>query len=244
MFYSWKNLNMLPSLVASKRFINELDRLLNLWTNEKLSLKKGVIKSIQVTPSKSSKPKSNPNERERRLKLQEERKMLQILEKSRTIRERLPSSNTPLNIKKSSSKFKQMMQKGNVNDALILLSNVMELWNRYKQNNPKQKFLIQKIYCGGLKKPIHSVVFDDINKGFVLKATIKSEGECGQSGLDADNSWRILTSHSYSLDLEKVFCKLCFKSIGIKNIHISKAGLDNSLETFTTSCLILLDKNS
>ena len=244
MFYSWKNLNMLPSLVASKRFINELDRLLNLWTNEKLSLKKGVIKSIQVTPSKSSKPKNNPNERERRLKLQEERKMLQILEKSRTIRERLPSSNTPLNIKKSSSKFKQMMQKGNVNDALILLSNVMELWNRYKQNNPKQKFLIQKICCGGLKKQIHSVVFDDINKEFVLKATIKSEGECGQSGLDADNSWRILTSHSYSLDLEKVFCKLCFKSIGIKNIQISKAGLDNSLETFTASCLIPLDKNS
>ena len=116
----------------------------------------------------------------------------------------------------------------------------IKLWNYYKQKHPKLKLLIQKLYCRA-KKPIHSAVFDDTNEQVNWKAAIK-KGGCGQSGLDADNSRRVLTSRSLgfsSVDLRKYFANF-FKIICIKYIHISEAGPDNSLETFIASLSIPL----
>ena len=82
----------------------------------------------------------------------------------------------------------------------------IKLWNYYKQKHPKLKLLIQKLYCRA-KKPIHSAVFDDTNEQVNWKAAIK-KGGCGQSGLDADNSRRVLISRSLgfsSVDLRKSF---------------------------------------
>ena len=50
--------------------------------------------------SKSSKAKDHLSALERRLKLWEERNIIKILDKSKTMEERLPSSNNPMNIKK------------------------------------------------------------------------------------------------------------------------------------------------
>ena len=70
---------------------------------------------------KSSKAKDHLNALERRLRLWEEGKILELLDKNRTIQERLLSSNTSMNIKKISSKYKPLMQKENVYGALRLL---------------------------------------------------------------------------------------------------------------------------
>ena len=70
---------------------------------------------------KSSKAKDHLNALERRLRLWEEGKILELLDKNRTIQERLLSSNTSMNFKKISSKYKPLMQKGNVYGALRLL---------------------------------------------------------------------------------------------------------------------------
>ena len=78
-----------------------------------------------------------------------------------------------------------------------------------------------------------------------LKATTKTNSGCGISDLDADNLRRFLTSHAFafsSVDLQKSFANFV-KSVCIKNIHISEAGFDNSLKTFTASRLIPPDKN-
>ena len=161
-----------------------------------------------------------------------EGKILELWGKCTTMQKRLPSSNTSMN------KFKQLMQKGN--GALRLLSNnrskaILLLSNKalklLQTKHPKLKLLIQKLYCRA-KKPIHSAVFDDTNEQVNWKAAIK-KGGCGQSGLDADNSRRVLTSRSLgfsSVDLRKYFANF-FKIICIKYIHISEAGPDNSLET-------------
>lgn len=45
--YWWKNLFMLPSGAAGKRFINELNRILNLWT-DKSSFKNVALEKIHV----------------------------------------------------------------------------------------------------------------------------------------------------------------------------------------------------
>ena len=91
---------------------------------------------------------------------------------------------------------------------------------------------------------MHSAVFDGIDEELNLRATIKWKDGCVQSGLDADN-WRRMSSPSFgssSVDLRKSFAYFV-KSICIKYIHISEAGLDNSLETFIAGLLILFDKN-
>ena len=92
------------------------------------------------------------------------------------MQKRLPSGNTSMN------KFKQLMQKGNVNGALRLLSNnrskaILLLSNKtlklLQTKHPKLKLLIQKLYCRA-KKPIHSAVFNDTNEQVNWRATIKN----------------------------------------------------------------------
>ena len=70
--YSQKNIFLLPSGDAGKRFINEINRLLNLWANESL-LKNVATKVIHVMPglllqklSKSLRAKDHLNALERR----------------------------------------------------------------------------------------------------------------------------------------------------------------------------------
>lgn len=121
-----------------------------------------------------------------------------------------------MNIENVSSKFKQLMQKGNENGTLRLLTNNMsndtltlsnETWKMLEAKHVKAKTVSSKALLYGRKKSRHSVVFDDNSEELVLKATIKTKSECGSSVLDAD--WRrILTSHSFgslSVDLRKSF---------------------------------------
>ena len=105
--------------------------------------------------SKSLKTKDHLNALERRLELWDERKVLELLDEKRTVKERLQSSSTPMKSKKS-LQFKQLIQKGNVDSALRLLTNNMsngilplsdEAWNLLQTKHPKLKLLKQKLYC-------------------------------------------------------------------------------------------------
>ena len=51
------------------------------------------------------------------------------MNESKTVQERLLSTNTQITVEKLSHKFEQLMQKGNVNGALPLLTNNNEQWN-------------------------------------------------------------------------------------------------------------------
>ena len=84
---------ILPSGAACKRFINEINRLLNLRTNES-PLKNVAIKATHVTPGLPLQKPIKVNALGKRLKLWEERKILEFLDGSRAIQERLQSNNT------------------------------------------------------------------------------------------------------------------------------------------------------
>ena len=76
--YWRKNTFMVPTGGAGKKFIDEISRLLNLWTND-TSLRNTAWKAIHVMPAlllqkpiKSSKTKDHLKALERRLRLWEE----------------------------------------------------------------------------------------------------------------------------------------------------------------------------
>ena len=120
---------MVPIWAAGKKFIDEISRLLSLQTDN-TPLKNIALKAIHVMPalflqklSKTSKAKYHLKALERRLSLWEEGNITELVNESETIQERLSSKNSQMDIEKLLSKFKQMMQKSNVNGALRLLTN-------------------------------------------------------------------------------------------------------------------------
>ena len=118
--YRRKNIFTVPTGATGKKFINEISRLINLWTKD-TPLKNIALKAIHVMPalllqkpSKASKAKDHLKALERRLRLWEEGNITELVNESKTIQERLPSINSQMNTEKLSSKFKQLMQKSNV----------------------------------------------------------------------------------------------------------------------------------
>ena len=120
---------MVPTGASGKKFINEVTRLFDQWTNE-TPLKSIALKLIHVMPallqqklSRKSKARNKLIALERRLRLWDERNISELLlDESKEIQERLQSTNTPMNLQKLSMKFKHLMQKENVNGALKLLT--------------------------------------------------------------------------------------------------------------------------
>ena len=80
-------------------------------------------------PSKTSKANHHLKVLERRLRLWEEGNITELVNDSKTVQERLLSTNTQIYVEKLSHKFEQLMQKGNANGALRLLTNNNEQWN-------------------------------------------------------------------------------------------------------------------
>ena len=91
-----------------------------------------MIKATRVMPalllqkrSKTSKPKDHLKALEKRLRLWEEGNTNELVNESNTMQERLPSTNSQINIEKIPSKFNKLILKSNVNGALRLLTNNM-----------------------------------------------------------------------------------------------------------------------
>ena len=119
---------MVPSGGRGKTFIKEITRLINLWTDdsllENIALKviHNMLALLLQKPNKNSKAKDHVAALERRL---ENGNIIKLLNEKQSIQERLPTGETPKDIAKISVKFKELMQKGNVNGALKLLTNEM-----------------------------------------------------------------------------------------------------------------------
>ena len=99
------------------------------------------------------------------------------------------------------------MEKGNVNSALLLLTNntineILPLSNETLQllhlKYPKEKQAHNEASFQGLIKQVHIILHDDTDEGSVMKVAIKTKGGCGASGFVADNWCRILGSKSFS----------------------------------------------
>ena len=128
---------MVPSGGRGKTFIKEITRLINLWTDdsllENIALKviHNMLALLLQKPNKNSKAKDHVAALERRL---ENGNIIKLLNEEQSIQERLPTGETPKDIAKISVKFKELIQKGNVNGALKLLTNEMISYLQLKRH--------------------------------------------------------------------------------------------------------------
>ena len=72
-----------------------------------------------------SKAKDHLKALKRIVRLWEEGNIIELVKESKTMQDKLLSTNNQMNIEKLSSKFKQLMEESNLNDALRLLTNNM-----------------------------------------------------------------------------------------------------------------------
>ena len=119
--YWRKNVFMVPTGAAGKNMFHEISRLLNLLTRN-TPLKNIVLKAVHVKPAlllqkpgKTLKMKDHLKALEKRLRFWKEQNITELVNESKTIQDRLPSTKkNQMNIEKPSSKFKQPMQKRNI----------------------------------------------------------------------------------------------------------------------------------
>ena len=230
---------MVPSGGGGKKFIKETTRLINLWTEDS-PLENIALKAIYVTSalllqktSTNSKAKYHVAALERRLELWENGNITELPNEGQSIQERLPTGDRPKDIAKISVKFKELMETGNVNGALKLLTNEMsdgilplteETLSQLEIKHSDNRDASADVLLNRPIKEIHPIVFDTMDDEMVLRAASITKGGSGPSGLDADGWRRILTSNSFgtaSSDLRKSVAdfikKLCSKRINSEN---------------------------
>ena len=116
-----KNLFMLPSGAAGKRYVEEVTHLMNVWIQH-TPLKSVSLKAIHVMPALLLKVKDLLQALERCIILWDEGNIEGLLHEGMKIQQRLRSNKEGMTITKISLKFKNLMSKGNVNGALKLLA--------------------------------------------------------------------------------------------------------------------------
>ena len=129
--YWRRNLFMLPNGATGKLYIRETTRLLNAWYENSPS-KECAMKAVHIMPalllqkpSKTSKSCDHVKALERRLKMWQSGDFTKLLSEAEAIQSRMININTKRSIAMTSLKFKDLMQKGNVNSAIKLLTNNM-----------------------------------------------------------------------------------------------------------------------
>jgi len=127
-----KNLFLLPTGSAGKRYIDETTRLLNSWSQNS-PLKHIAMKAIMIMPSlllqkpgKNSKSVDHRKALERRLQLWHAGEFWKLFEEANALQARLPDNLDRKSMNKISKQFADRMKKGNINGALKLLTKNMQ----------------------------------------------------------------------------------------------------------------------
>ena len=249
-----KNLFLLPSGKAGRKFIGEVSRLMSEWLHDS-PLKDIAFKAIMVMrslllqkPSQKSKSKDHLRALERRLELWETGEVMELLKESDTIQKNMKATNKTTSINEISKKFTREMRKGNIHNAMKLLTNNMKngvlplnkkTLEQLKQKHPQRRDADPEIMLPDKPEEIHPIKFDSIDAENVRKAALKTRGGAGPSGLDADVWKRIFTSNQFgdsTGDLCKTFAEVIKKLCTAEN-------QSTSLEAFLANRLIPLDKN-
>ena len=199
-------------------------------------------------PSQKSKLKDHLRALERRLELWELGEVMELLKESDTIQKNMKATNKTTSINEISGKFTREMRKGNIHNAMKLLTNNLKngvlplnkkTLEQLKQKYPQRRDADPEIMLPDKPEEIHPIKFDSIDAENVRKAALKTRGGIGASGLDADGWQRIFTSNQFgdsTDDLRKTFAEVIKKLCTVEN-------QSTSLEAFLANRLIPLDKN-
>lgn len=251
--YWRKNLFLLPTGTAGKRYIDEITRLMNDWLDN-TALKNISFKAIMVMPnlllqkpSKNSKAKDHLKALERRLQLWYAGNLSELFLESQTIQDNLKSFNKPKSVAES-KKFAAEMQKGNVNGAIKLLTNKMQhgilplnenTLSNLRMKHPTAQKAGRDVLLPDEPSIVHQIRYKCIDAEAVRKAAIRTKGGSGPSGIDADGWRRILASNNFGESSDSL-CETFSKVI--RKLCSSKED-SASLEAFLACRLIPLDKN-
>ena len=148
---------------------NKTTNLMNSWTND-LPYKDVSFKAIHIMsslllqkPSKASKVKDHLKAMERRIDLWRNRRIDKLLSEGESIQSCLYHINTPKSIGELFKRFTLLMEKGNVNGALKLLTSNMsnddKTLSHLKQKHPVSSELNEEVLLRGEKPSVHPVVF-------------------------------------------------------------------------------------
>jgi len=149
----------------------------------------------------------------------------------------------------TSRKFKELMQKGNLNGAIKLLTNnikgrILPLNNQTMEllriKHPEGKNAPDDALLPGEILTVQPIIFDAIDDEMVLNAVQLTKGGSRLSGMDADGWRKILISRVYGEtgnDVRRSFAN------SIKKMCRDKI-TDNSSDALMVSRLVPLDKNS
>ena len=145
-----------------------------------------VMPSILLQkPSKNSKSKDHVVALERRLLLWENGEIVDLLKEAQTIQDSLPSLNKPKNIGEISKRFSKLMEKGNVNGAMKILTNNMQkgilplddkTLKLLHQKHPSPMKASEEVLLPDKPEVIHPIKFENIDGETVRKAALKTKG--------------------------------------------------------------------
>ena len=168
--------------------------------------------------------------------------MSELLNEGETVQSSLKLFNAPKTIVQLSRKFVEQMQKVNADSATKLITNNVQngvppltetTLKLLKQKHPEEVLLPDKPEVFIKSNSKISILIQ------IRKAVLKTKGDSGPSGMDADGWKWILTSKQFAescTDLCTTIANL------IKKLCVEK-DLVNTLETFLSCHLIPLDKN-
>ena len=120
-------------------------------------------------PSKTSKSRDHVKALERRLDLWHEGKIRELLEEAETLQSRLPKPSEKRDIASISKRFKDLMQRGNVNGAMKLLTNNMgggvlplndDTLRLLQLKHPTGKAADENTILQGPEKKINHIVYE------------------------------------------------------------------------------------
>ena len=222
-----------------------MTRMINAWVYD-TPIKNIALKALHVMPalllqkpSKNSKSKNHLKLLERRFEIWKEGNINELYEEGKAIQDRLKSNGSSNDIAKIPKKFKLLMQKGNVNGALKILTNNMsggilpltdETLQLLELKHPDAKDTSQQALLQGPIQKMRPIVYDDIDEELIKK-------------LDADRWRRIIVSLCFraaTSDLRKANAELV-KKLCITNI--SNSNDCAFLESLVACRLIPLNKS-
>ena len=112
----------------------------------------------------------------------------------------------------TSRRFKELVQKGNVNGAIKLLTNNMkggilplnqQTMELLRTEHPGGNAASEVALLHGEIQMVQPIIYEAIDENMVLKAAQLMKGGSGPSGMDADGWRKILKSKTYVRDLQK-----------------------------------------
>ena len=256
----WKrNLFLLPSGSAGKRYLDEVSRLLDAWVDE-TPLRRMAMKAIHIMPalllqkpSKTSKVKDHNEALGRRLMLWTSGDLDELLRESSHIQDNLGKasmSRADNENNRLAIAFRNKMQKGEVNNALKLLTSeessgilpstdatIAQLKAKHPLNVIPNE---DGVLLNGPVNRLHPIAYSEIDEELIMKVAYATKGGAGPSGLDAEGWKRMLTSKQFgtaSSDLRKSLANM------IKKLCIIQIEDETSLQALMACRLIPLNKN-